>query len=157
MRGRTFVPERIRDTVCAVFVGRTVPTKETIALLSPVLVRRSVVETIVHFLVQSNPYYAPDDQEFFGFSPDNLAALFDGEDENADVGVPCAMDIGFIEDSASSNGDVQMGEAGAPEGEQPPAPKPKAKLYIGQNGPSLWRSGMQVGNPMHDGLSTSSP
>ena len=54
----------IRDTVCAVFVGRTVPTKETIALLSPVLVRRSVVETIVHFLVQSNPYYAPDDQEF---------------------------------------------------------------------------------------------
>lgn len=46
-----------------------------------------------------------------------------------------------------------MAEAGATEGEEPQAPKPKVKLYIGQNGPSLWRSGMQIGNPMHDALS----
>jgi hypothetical protein len=32
-------------------------------------------------------------------------------------------------------------------------PKPKnAKLYIGQHGPSIWREGMEIGNPMRDGL-----
>ena len=60
---------------------------------------------------------------------------------------------GFItEEAPPSNGDVQMSEAGASEGEQPLPRKGKAKLYLGQNGPSLWRSGMQVGNPMNDGL-----
>lgn len=131
MRGRTFVPERIRDTVCAVFVGRTVPTKETIALLSPVLVRRSVVETIVHFLVQSNPYYAPDDQEFFGFSPDNLAALFDGEDENADVGVPCAMDIGFIEDSEALRASTTDYTGRNDESDDPPPGAPIVMENVG--------------------------
>ncbi|KAI0663072.1 actin-like protein Arp4p [Cubamyces menziesii] len=80
----------------------------------------------------------------------SLRAGYAGDDTPKAI-VPTAF--GYIEEQAASNGDVTMGEAGAPpEGEQPPAPKPKAKLFIGQNGPSLWRSGMQVGNPMHDGL-----
>lgn len=28
-----------------------------------------------------------------------------------------------------------------------------AKLYIGQSGPSIWREGMEVANPIVDGLS----
>ena len=80
----------------------------------------------------------------------SLRAGYAGDDAPKAV-IPTSF--GFIEEQTTSNGDVQMSEAAAPEGEQPPAPKPKAKLYIGQNGPSLWRSGMQVGNPMHDGLS----
>lgn len=32
--------------------------------------------------------------------------------------------------------------------------KPKyANIYIGQNGPSIWRPGMEIGNPITDGLS----
>ena len=80
----------------------------------------------------------------------SLRAGYAGDDTPKAI-VPTSF--GFIEEPAESNGDVAMTEAGAPEGEQLQAPKPKAKLYIGQNGPSLWRSGMQVGNPMHDGLS----
>lgn len=40
------------------------------------------------------------------------------------------------------------------EGSAPP-PKGSLKLYIGQNGPSLWREGMEVSNPIVDGLSVS--
>ncbi|KAI0637838.1 actin-like protein Arp4p [Trametes polyzona] len=83
------------------------------------------------------------------FGTSSLRAGYAGDDAPKAI-VPTAF--GYIEEPASSNGDVTMGEAGAPEGEQPQATKPKVKLYIGQNGPSLWRSGMQVGNPMHDGL-----
>ena len=79
----------------------------------------------------------------------SLRAGYAGDDAPKAI-IPTSF--GFIQES-SSNGDAMMADAGAPEGEQPPAPQPKAKLYIGQNGPSLWRSGMQVDNPMHDGLS----
>ncbi|KAH9943091.1 brg1-associated factor b [Epithele typhae] len=79
----------------------------------------------------------------------SLRAGYAGDDAPKAV-VPTSF--GYMEEKSTSNGDVAMGDAAAPEGEQLSAPKPKAKLYIGQNGPSLWRSGMQVGNPMHDGL-----
>lgn len=29
----------------------------------------------------------------------------------------------------------------------------KVKLYIGQNGPSMWREGMEVANPVANGMS----
>lgn len=80
----------------------------------------------------------------------SLRAGYAGDDAPKAI-VPTSF--GFVEEQTHSNGDVAMTDAVAPEGEQPQAPKPKAKLYLGQNGPSLWRSGMQVGNPMHDGLS----
>ena len=87
------------------------------------------------------------------FGSSSLRAGYAGDDTPKTI-VPTSF--GFIEEPTEPNGgDVTMGEANAIEGEQPPAPpKPKVKLHIGQNGPSLWRSGMEVGNPMHDGLST---
>ncbi|KAI0829481.1 actin-like protein Arp4p [Trametes gibbosa] len=84
------------------------------------------------------------------FGTSSLRAGYAGDDAPKAI-VPTAF--GFIEEANASNGDVSMGEAGAAEGEQPQAPpKPNVKLHIGQNGPALWRSGMQVGNPMHDAL-----
>ena len=51
--------------------------------------------------------------------------------------------------------DEDAAMAGTEEGAES-NPKPKhAKLCIGQHGPSIWRSGMAVGNPSIDGLSTS--
>lgn len=51
------------------------------------------------------------------------------------------------------DGDVQMG-GNAPENfesttKQTPS---DAKLYLGQNGPSIWREGMEIGNPVRDAL-----
>jgi actin-like protein 6B len=48
-----------------------------------------------------------------------------------------------------------MTEAADTEGGEPAPPKDENKLYIGQHGPSVWREGMQIGNPMNEGLSTS--
>ncbi|KAF8232445.1 Actin/actin-like protein [Tricholoma matsutake] len=48
----------------------------------------------------------------------------------------------------STDEDVAM--AGAEEGAES---KPRhAEMYIGQNGPSIWRSGMEIANPLIDGL-----
>ncbi|KAI0697955.1 hypothetical protein C8T65DRAFT_582249, partial [Cerioporus squamosus] len=91
----------IRDTVCAVFVGRSKPTAETIHKLKVLLARKSVVKTLIEFLVARNPYYAADDETFFGLSQANLDALFPVQEDEADAGVPSAMEIGFISDNAA--------------------------------------------------------
>ena len=46
------------------------------------------------------------------------------------------------------DGDVAMADAG-----DGTAPSKNAKLYLGQHGPSIWRAGMEIGNPLRDGLS----
>ncbi|KAF9468962.1 actin-like protein Arp4p [Collybia nuda] len=48
-----------------------------------------------------------------------------------------------------SEGDVSMEDDA---GGSTSPPKGSLKLYIGQNGPSLWREGMEVSNPIVDGL-----
>ena len=54
----------------------------------------------------------------------------------------------------NESGDVPMESAEAMNGEQKVgASSSNAKLHIGQNGPSLYRSGMEVRNPMQGGLS----
>ncbi|TFK85157.1 hypothetical protein K466DRAFT_495283, partial [Polyporus arcularius HHB13444] len=89
-------PSVIRDTVCAVFVGHSKPTPETIRKLKVLLARKSVVKTLIEFLVASNPYYATDDETFFGLSQSNLDALFPGADQDAESNVLSAMEIGFL-------------------------------------------------------------
>lgn len=88
--------QTISDTMCAVFVGRTVPTRSTIAKLSPVLVRRSRVKTMIEFLLKFNPHYRTVDG-FKGFSAENLNSLFGKEDCGKDEAVPCMMEIGHVE------------------------------------------------------------
>ena len=48
-----------------------------------------------------------------------------------------------------------MGDAGN-EGDAAKKPDKKVKLYIGQNGPSVWREDMQIANPVHDSMSACS-
>ncbi|KAI9062251.1 hypothetical protein FKP32DRAFT_1574376, partial [Trametes sanguinea] len=85
----------VRDTICAVFVGKTQPTKETIKGLAPVLVRKSRVKTMIDFLTQNNPKYAVS-ATFSGFSQDNMDALFENSN-TGDEDVLCAMEIGHIQ------------------------------------------------------------
>lgn len=68
---------------------------------------------------------------------------------------------GYIEE-ASENQDTPMETDGETEakgqnGEPTSADQKKVKLYIGQNGPSLFRPNMEIRNPMKAGLSTYIP
>ncbi|KAI0359351.1 hypothetical protein OH77DRAFT_1395674, partial [Trametes cingulata] len=85
----------IRDTVCAVFVGETKPTKETIEKLRPVLVRKTRVKTMIEFLTLHNPHYKVS-TEFRGYSQRNMDDLFGPGTRTVEEGVPCAMEIGCI-------------------------------------------------------------
>ncbi|OSD06157.1 hypothetical protein PYCCODRAFT_1361373, partial [Trametes coccinea BRFM310] len=86
----------IRDTVCAVFVGETKPTRETIAKLRPVLVRKSRVKCMIEFLIANNPWYSITPQ-FRGFSQQNLDQLFGHDAVHIDESVPCSIEIGHIQ------------------------------------------------------------
>ena len=45
--------------------------------------------------------------------------------------------------------------SGTPEDPSVPKPVPKiAKMFVGQDGPSIYRDGMEVGNPLKEGIST---
>ncbi|KIP12851.1 hypothetical protein PHLGIDRAFT_61308, partial [Phlebiopsis gigantea 11061_1 CR5-6] len=72
-----------------------------------------------------------------------IRAGYAGDDTPKAVIPTC---YGYTEE-ATEGEDVAMGEGG--EGAE--APKKKTKLYIGQNGPSVWRAGMQVGHPVVEG------
>ena len=61
-------------------------------------------------------------------------------------------DVTMAEGDAATNGDA------ASKPEQPePSNQKKVKLYIGQNGPSMWREGMEIGNPVGNGMSKLAP
>ncbi|KAI0361333.1 hypothetical protein OH77DRAFT_1391844, partial [Trametes cingulata] len=93
----------LRDTVCAVFVGQSKPTRENIARLGPVLVRKSRVRLLIQFLLDNNVHYARNG-EFLGFSQRNLDVLFGEDKVDEDQGVPCAMEIGFLQDCDALRG-----------------------------------------------------
>ncbi|KAH9854429.1 hypothetical protein C2E23DRAFT_913766, partial [Lenzites betulinus] len=95
--------DMIRDTVCAVFVGQTRPTKASIERLRPVLVRKSRVQTMIEFLVANNPHYRVDGT-FKGLSLANLDGLFGPGTSTVDQGVPCSIEIGHIERSDAVSG-----------------------------------------------------
>ncbi|EPQ59552.1 actin-like protein Arp4p [Gloeophyllum trabeum ATCC 11539] len=74
----------------------------------------------------------------------SLRAGYAGDDTPKAI-IPTSY--GYITEPASG-GDVTMGEAG--EDGQPA--RPAAKMYIGQNGPSMWRANMEVANPIQNGM-----
>lgn len=88
-------PEYIKDTLCALFVGKDKPTRATLSKLNPIMVRKTRVMTMIKFLVDNNPYYKPD-KGFSGFSQHNLDELFLGDNNGSDEGVPCAIEVNFV-------------------------------------------------------------
>ncbi|GBE79268.1 Actin-related protein [Sparassis crispa] len=56
---------------------------------------------------------------------------------------------GFIEEPSSPEDDIEMADV---YGVEKLPPQKKLNLFIGQNGPSIWREGMQAGNPVQNGL-----
>lgn len=86
-------PEKVADTVCAVFVGSEKPTRQNIARLNPVLVRKKRIRTMIEFLVEKNPEYGVHNG-FGGLSEENLASLHDGCENASEI--PKAIEIGYL-------------------------------------------------------------
>ncbi|KAF5311483.1 hypothetical protein D9611_011603 [Ephemerocybe angulata] len=85
-------PSDIADTICALIVSASPPTKRTVASLKPILVRKSRIKLLLDFLITNNPHYRRS-ESFRGFSADYLDNLFQGPD---DVGVPASVNIGHV-------------------------------------------------------------
>ncbi|KAF8215291.1 hypothetical protein K438DRAFT_1902014 [Mycena galopus ATCC 62051] len=94
---RTVLPpprEEIHEAMCALFVGAsTVPTKENIKTLRPVLVSKTRVQLMLDFLLHRNSFYAA---AGVTFSKDNLDSLFSGTD---DEGIPDGVELCCLPDS----------------------------------------------------------
>ena len=78
-----------------------------------------------------------------------LRAGYAGDDTPKAVIPSC---YGYTVDANQEGGDVPMAE-GTAEGEVTETPAKKTKLYVGQNGPSVWRENMEVGHPVQNGIS----
>ncbi|KAH9887380.1 hypothetical protein C8Q73DRAFT_656997 [Cubamyces lactineus] len=105
--------DAIRDTVCAIFVGKEPPTVKNVKKLNPILVTKSRVKTLIDFLVAKNPSYAPS-ANFRGFSQRNMDRLFDENGSTQDdQGILCAMEVGHIRPSLADDG-VTEGYAPGP-------------------------------------------
>ncbi|KAJ7131639.1 hypothetical protein C8R43DRAFT_895803, partial [Mycena crocata] len=80
----------IEEAMCAMFVGsNVVPSRENILRLSPVLVSKNRVATLLDFLLQENPYY----RESTTFSQENFDDLLRPEDDTEGVGIPRAVEL----------------------------------------------------------------
>lgn len=86
--------EEIKASLCALFVSKTKPTLENIAALHPVMVSKTRVETLIHFLLEENPFYRA---AGISFSQDNLDDLLEPRFSNADCGILRAANTGFTE------------------------------------------------------------
>ncbi|KAJ7137104.1 hypothetical protein C8R44DRAFT_533101, partial [Mycena epipterygia] len=76
--------EEIHEAMCTLFIGSSVaPTCENIRELAPVVISKTRVEHMIHFLLSKNTFYFAAD---ISFSPENLAALF--AEGGGDVGIP---------------------------------------------------------------------
>ncbi|KAJ7840459.1 hypothetical protein B0H13DRAFT_1649665, partial [Mycena leptocephala] len=90
--------DEIHEAMCALFVGpSTVPTRENIKSLRPVVVSKTRVEKMINFLLTKNAFYMGAELEF---SRENLDALFHTE---GDEGVPDAVELCCLPDSTLEN------------------------------------------------------
>ncbi|KAJ7612826.1 hypothetical protein DFH06DRAFT_1274602 [Mycena polygramma] len=85
--------EEIKEAMCALFVGAsTVPTEDTIHKLSPVLVTKSRVITMLDFLLTSNTLY----KRAATFSQSNLDDLFSFANRKRDTSFPHAAELACL-------------------------------------------------------------
>ncbi|KAJ7741071.1 hypothetical protein B0H16DRAFT_1324061, partial [Mycena metata] len=88
---RTILPPpqaEIKEAMCALFIGpRTVPTRDNIKNLKPVLVSKTRVHTMIDFLLGNNAQYM---NAGVTFSQQNLDELFP---ENREEAVPSAIEL----------------------------------------------------------------
>lgn len=110
---RTLLPPDLREiheAMCAVFVGAsTVPTRENIHALSPVLVSKKRIATLLEFLLERNPWYKAAGVKY---SSSNMNDLFDAG-ECSDIGIPRGVEIACLpSDSGAAANHSSFAERG---------------------------------------------
>jgi hypothetical protein len=99
--------DEIRDSMRILFVGSsTVPLGDNIRKLSPSLVRKSRVSTMIKFLIARNPHYALS-ENFDGFSLENMDALATEPTGQDDEIVPAAFEISQL-DPTRTQGELDV-------------------------------------------------
>ncbi|KAJ6601227.1 hypothetical protein DFH09DRAFT_901102, partial [Mycena vulgaris] len=90
----------IEEAMCALFIGSdTVPTRENIQKLSPVLVSKNRVATMIDFLLKENSFYVDAGIEF---SKTNFNALFSETDKDQDIAVLNGVELRCLPDPKGS-------------------------------------------------------
>ncbi|KAH7905483.1 hypothetical protein BJ138DRAFT_1175181, partial [Hygrophoropsis aurantiaca] len=88
--------DEIRDTMCALFIGgKDKPTAETLKRIGPVLVTKSIVEKMINFFCENNPFFR---EAEVTFSQEHMDDLFVEGDKNNDVAVPRGVEITHLGD-----------------------------------------------------------
>ncbi|KAG1903264.1 uncharacterized protein F5891DRAFT_977854 [Suillus fuscotomentosus] len=83
--------DELCNAMCMIFAGyQEKPSCATVKQMHPVLVTKSVVKTLIEFLVANNPWYQ---QCSVLYSQENMDALFEDIDGDADTGIPKALQI----------------------------------------------------------------
>lgn len=89
----------IEQDMCALFIGgTTVPTKDNVKYLNPVLVSKNRVYTMIKFLTENNEWYK---RSGTTFSKDNFRSLFEGIDTVDEIVAP-GMEINHLPTSETN-------------------------------------------------------
>ncbi|KAG1903761.1 uncharacterized protein F5891DRAFT_977329 [Suillus fuscotomentosus] len=83
--------DELHDATCMISAGhQEKPLRATVKQMCLVLVTKSVVKTLIEFLVEYNTWYQ---QCGVLYSQENMDALFEDIDGNVDTGIPKALQI----------------------------------------------------------------
>ncbi len=92
--------DEIQQSMCALFIGgKKKPTKKNIKDLSPILVSKNRVQTMLDFLISSNQWYQ---SAGISISEENMNLLFEGNEHN-DCAIPRSVEIGHLPSNESYN------------------------------------------------------
>ena len=107
---RTLLPPDRNEIQTAMVVlfsgGNERPSAENISKLSPCLVSKTKVRTLLDFLLGQNPWYQSSGAEF---SLENFNDLFSEEDQDKDIAVPHAVELCWL--PPSDVGNIEGGNA----------------------------------------------
>src|ERR1700677_3436647 len=84
--------DEIKACICAMFLrSEVVPNRDNIKNLHPMMVTKTIVSAIIHFLLENNPWYHASGVQF---SPENVDALYDkSKTDDCQSAVPAAVEM----------------------------------------------------------------
>ncbi|EIW86686.1 hypothetical protein CONPUDRAFT_44262, partial [Coniophora puteana RWD-64-598 SS2] len=84
-------PDDIEQSICVLFSGSTAPvTRETLLRIRPLLASKSIVRTLLNFLIQNNQFYRESDIQY---CEENVSNLFYPEHDHLNCAPLQSMDV----------------------------------------------------------------
>ncbi|KAG1788114.1 uncharacterized protein HD556DRAFT_1434138 [Suillus plorans] len=83
--------DELRDAMCVIFAGhQEKPSRQTVKQMRPILITKSIVKTLIEFLISNNPWYQ---QSGVSYSQANMDSLFQEDEGDVDTSIPQALQI----------------------------------------------------------------